>query len=380
MKKGFTLIELLAVIVILAIIALIATPIVLNIINDTKESAIKQSADFYVDALELSISTAILKNKTIKDGVYNIIDGDMCLNEGCTEKLEVEVNGEVPKTGEVTITKGQIEDITLNLSEKTVTKNENGQFVIGDNSVPEPKSFREDSWETIAANVKAGNLSKYKVGDTKEIALTGFTNEEEGSNGLYTVRIANTSTPSECNTSGFSQTACGFVIEFEDIIIKGKMNETNTNVGGWEASLMRSYVNSTIYESLPKELKAVIIPTTVVSSHGSTSGETNFESTDKLYLLSTAEVRAQGDAYDTARDVTRQLDYYKNYENEDGSIGVTTTNYSGAIKNLNGTAKSWWVRSAASNTTYSFYNVHVTGDWRHTGAINTRGVAVAFRL
>ena len=37
MKKGFTLIELLAVIVILAIIALIATPIVLNIINDTKE-------------------------------------------------------------------------------------------------------------------------------------------------------------------------------------------------------------------------------------------------------------------------------------------------------------------------------------------------------
>ena len=38
-KKGFTLIELLAVIVILAIIALIATPIVLNIIEDTKQQA-----------------------------------------------------------------------------------------------------------------------------------------------------------------------------------------------------------------------------------------------------------------------------------------------------------------------------------------------------
>ena len=33
-KKGFTLIELLAVIVILAVIALIATPAVLNIIED----------------------------------------------------------------------------------------------------------------------------------------------------------------------------------------------------------------------------------------------------------------------------------------------------------------------------------------------------------
>ena len=44
MKNGFTLIELLAVIVILAVIALIATPIVLGIINDSKESAILRSA------------------------------------------------------------------------------------------------------------------------------------------------------------------------------------------------------------------------------------------------------------------------------------------------------------------------------------------------
>ena len=37
MKKGFTLIELLAVIVILAIIAVIATPIITNIIEDSKK-------------------------------------------------------------------------------------------------------------------------------------------------------------------------------------------------------------------------------------------------------------------------------------------------------------------------------------------------------
>ena len=46
--KGFTLVELLAVIVILAVIALIATPIVLSIINDTKESAVIRSAEMYV--------------------------------------------------------------------------------------------------------------------------------------------------------------------------------------------------------------------------------------------------------------------------------------------------------------------------------------------
>ena len=55
-NKGFTLIELLAVIVILAIIALIATPIVLGIINDSKESSRKISASYIVNAVEQSYS------------------------------------------------------------------------------------------------------------------------------------------------------------------------------------------------------------------------------------------------------------------------------------------------------------------------------------
>lgn len=57
-NKGFTLIELLAVIVILAIIALIATPIVLGIINDAKTSSNKQSAAFIINAVEQSYSMA----------------------------------------------------------------------------------------------------------------------------------------------------------------------------------------------------------------------------------------------------------------------------------------------------------------------------------
>ena len=40
-KKGFTLIELLAVIIILAVIALIATPIVLNVVDNARKSANK---------------------------------------------------------------------------------------------------------------------------------------------------------------------------------------------------------------------------------------------------------------------------------------------------------------------------------------------------
>ena len=54
-KNAFTLIELLAVIVILAIIALIATPIILGIINDTKMEANKRSVEMYSEAVENAI-------------------------------------------------------------------------------------------------------------------------------------------------------------------------------------------------------------------------------------------------------------------------------------------------------------------------------------
>ena len=51
-KKGFTLIELLAVIVILAIIMVIAVPQILNVINDSRSSAWKNSVKMIENAIE----------------------------------------------------------------------------------------------------------------------------------------------------------------------------------------------------------------------------------------------------------------------------------------------------------------------------------------
>ena len=233
-------------------------------------------------------------------------------------------------------------------------------YVVGN-----PNSFSTDSWYTIAKAVKLNNVSKYNVGDTKTVDM--------GTYGTHTLRIANTSTPSECSTSGFSQSACGFVLEFADIIAIHKMNDTNTNVGGWPAISMRTFVNNDIYNALPSELRNAIIDTVTVSGHGSTSGETNFTSTDKLYLLSTAEVWTQGSSNtikkDTARDNTRQLDYYKN-------LGTSTSNYSGAIKKK----ETWWLRAANSDGNYGFYFVNIDGDWNSNFATNTRGVSPAFRI
>lgn len=65
-NKGFTLIELLAVIVILAIIALIATPMVLNTIDDARKGAAQSSAYAYVSAVE----TKIASNMVLSGAAY----------------------------------------------------------------------------------------------------------------------------------------------------------------------------------------------------------------------------------------------------------------------------------------------------------------------
>ncbi len=235
--------------------------------------------------------------------------------------------------------------------------------------VDKPSAFSTDSWSTIISSVKANNKRGYKVGDTKEIDL--------GTYGTHTLRIANTSTPSECSTTGFSQSACGFVLEFADIITTNTMNDRASNLNGWPVTEIHTIINANVYNALPSDLRSVIIDTTTISGHGSRSGETNFTSTDKLYLLSTAEIWAQGSSntisYDTARDVTRQLDYYKN-------LGTSTSNYSGAIKKDGTITSDWWLRSASSSSGGSFYYVSANGSSNSSTAISTKGVSPAFRI
>ena len=244
---------------------------------------------------------------------------------------------------------------------------------ITDDALVYPKltKFELDSWTTIATNVRNGNTGDYNVGDTKEVNL-GTTY------GTHTLRIANTTTPSECSTSGFSQTACGFVLEFADIITTYEMNDTDTNIGGWPASSMYDFVNYDIYNSLPSDLKSTIIDTTVVSSHGSTNGE-NFTSIDKLYLLSLKEVYSDWStnsysSYDSAKDLTRTLDYYINKN-------VTSSDNSETIKKYKTTDSWWWLREAHSNYDHSFFIVP-TDDYSYlsTYANTSGGVSPAFRI
>ena len=265
------------------------------------------------------------------------------------------VNGTLTITLNKTATEEVSEEYTCKLEFNAVERN-----TLGEN-IPDPVSFTSDSWKTIQKAVQTENTSKYKVGDTKEVDLGSF--------GKHMVRISNMSA---CTTET-SETACGFVVEFADIITNQKFNSTATNVGGWKDSEMRTYVNSAIYNALPIELQNVITTTKVISGHGSTSGETNFETQDKLYLLNAQEVWSTND-YDTSVGTSKQLDYYKNQ-------GVTASSYAGAIKQYNGANSKWWLRSAYSSfNAYDFLYVSIYGGWACDGAFISNGVSPAFRI
>ncbi len=416
-KKGFTLIELLAVIVIMGILLMVAIPAVSRIIENSRKDSLVTIAKEYVNAVRNSWESDTLLcgsedrvSSSMDEGNYYVL---IDTTSESTEQL-LDQGGKSP-WGNRDL-KGYVRvNITTNAKEQRVTKYyiaiADGTHGIYDNlsspieaddlargdviinltasaNAEKKKSIMEipfesrkvttcsvehgntdgvslenDSWETIISRVKAGQGYLYRVGDTKTVNMGGF--------GTHTVRVANTSTPSECLTVGFSQTACGFVLEFADIITTHKMNSTKTNAGSWPASEMRSYVKNDIYNALPNELKAGIVDTYVVSGHG-TSNPNNLTSTDKLYLLSPLEVYGKPSSLSSDSSQTRQLDYYKN-------CGVTSSN-GRAIKQYKGSNYHWWRRSAYVENNEDFYYVGNSGYMNHIGANADLGVSPAFRI
>jgi len=128
MKKGFTLIELLAVIVILAIITSIAIPIVVNILGDTKTSAIERSAGNYVTAVENAIAQKKKEIRRFRPTDCSVTyDGNVLCDD--TVLLEVNVDGEVPVGGVINFIDGEVYTMELIYDNVVIRRDETGSII-----------------------------------------------------------------------------------------------------------------------------------------------------------------------------------------------------------------------------------------------------------
>ncbi len=121
MKKGFTLVELLAVIIILAVIALIATPIVVDVIDDAKDSVAYTETQRIVEGITNYCQAMEMKKQM---GTFGGEDVDCAAAQGVkTTNVSKMVDLKKAEVTAVSYTGGKVASITVKSNGRTITFN-----------------------------------------------------------------------------------------------------------------------------------------------------------------------------------------------------------------------------------------------------------------
>ena len=129
LKKGFTLIELLAVIIILAIIALIATPIILNVVEDARISAGKSEAQMIYSGINNYCATSAMEQEL--NGTV-----DICADGVSIDDVSKMINLGNSKVSEVTYNNGKITNLVVESNAHKFKLCHNGEFVVDEEECP----------------------------------------------------------------------------------------------------------------------------------------------------------------------------------------------------------------------------------------------------
>ncbi len=183
-KNGFTLIELLAVIIILAIVALIATPIILNVIEEARLSANKTQVEMILDGAEQKYIRAQLTGDTKSfDGVTNLYNS-------------IETTNKKPENGELYITEtGQI-SLAISIDNVCYFKNFEADDISQNNTQECYKNIidaeTEADYDTL---IKLKEDTSLIVGDIK--LTQGYYERNDGGASRYEIISSSGITPND---------------------------------------------------------------------------------------------------------------------------------------------------------------------------------------
>lgn len=120
-----------------------------------------------------------------------------------------------------------------------------------------------------------------------------------------------------------------------------RMNEEPTNEGGWAASELRKIANGEIFESLPDDLREVIVPTKIIQV---IDGE-RIECEDKLFCLSFTQIRGRVEGWEEIAEM----------EPEDSQLEIFKSSEKSRVKERTGETTIWWSRSPSIVNSNNFF-------------------------
>jgi hypothetical protein len=209
--------------------------------------------------------------------------------------------------------------------------------------------FANNSWETIAVACQNNAVpDSWSVGDQKTMTIEGVD---------YAVDIIGK------NHDNYSDGSAKAPLTFQlhDCYkTKYSMNNSNTNLGRWNGSLMCTTHIANIFSLLPTVVKNAIREVNKITSKGTTQSSL-VSSKDKLFLLSEKEVT--GLVKNSFSGEGTQYSYYAN----GGS----------SIKRIGENPVRWWTRSPTTGTG-SFAVIETNGSGSSNGASLANGVSFAF--
>ena len=256
-------------------------------------------------------------------------------------------------------------------------------------------TLESNSWASIKAASDADDgANVWSVGDTKAVTINGtvqgftFSNlsvqafitgfnhnaSREGNHKIHFQlgKISNKLVALCDNNYNSTGSSAGF-----------RMNQSNTNAGGWEDSYMRKTVlgnsgtptsppSNSLLAALPSDLRAVMKPITKYTDNvgnGTGDVDSNISATTD-YLVLYAEFEVFGTRY-------AANNYEKNYQVQYSyyQAGNSKVAYK---HNALDTAVWWWLRSPSCNSTNYFRAVNTSGGYSSNAAAHSGGVAPGF--
>lgn len=213
-------------------------------------------------------------------------------------------------------------------------------------------TLANNTWEQIAAASAAGVASKtWQVGDTKDITVSGET---------LTVEIVGFN-HDDLQSGG----KAGITFGLKHLMKNTRqMNSSNTNSGGFTGSAMYTWLQGTLLNGLPSDLRAVLKMVNKKTSAGSQSSTINTNAM-KIFLFSEIEIFGS-------------ITYSKPGEGAQYTRFATASSRVKKMANGTGSANWWWERSPYGNSSNAFCSVDSVGNANGDGANGNNGVCFGF--